>query len=190
MSTKSIIENRTASTEIYDPWLDYNEDGYIGIDDVYTTAQHFGAEGDPAKPIVKVIRFCSNSSEFEIPATTTRVARFYWYPQHDGNNVLISVSCFMEYFKNESSAEPEFTYKVRVWDNEYNVWDYDSYRNYQITAFKIWQWTECYYRNTAVKPNRLSYRFDVEVIPNQGECGYIRNINLMITIADGIIPIP
>jgi len=29
----------------YDPWLDVNDDGYIGIDDIFTVASHFGAEG-------------------------------------------------------------------------------------------------------------------------------------------------
>jgi len=29
----------------YDPWLDINDDGYIGIDDIFTVASHFGAEG-------------------------------------------------------------------------------------------------------------------------------------------------
>lgn len=29
----------------YDPWLDVTDDGYIGVDDVYNVASHFGAEG-------------------------------------------------------------------------------------------------------------------------------------------------
>jgi len=28
----------------YDPWLDINDDGYIGIDDLFTVASHFGSE--------------------------------------------------------------------------------------------------------------------------------------------------
>jgi hypothetical protein len=51
MNTKSTVETRTASAGTYDPWLDYNEDGYIGIDDIYTTASSFGAEGDPTKNV-------------------------------------------------------------------------------------------------------------------------------------------
>ncbi len=31
----------------YDPWLDINDDGYIGVDDIYTVATHFGIEGTP-----------------------------------------------------------------------------------------------------------------------------------------------
>ena len=32
---------------VYDPWLDVNDDGYGGIDDIVSTAEHFGAAGDP-----------------------------------------------------------------------------------------------------------------------------------------------
>jgi predicted secreted protein len=31
----------------YDPWLDINDDGYVGIDDIFTVASHFGSEGTP-----------------------------------------------------------------------------------------------------------------------------------------------
>jgi hypothetical protein len=51
MNTRSTIETKTANAGTYDPWLDYNEDGYVGIDDIYTTAQGFGAEGDPTKNV-------------------------------------------------------------------------------------------------------------------------------------------
>jgi hypothetical protein len=34
---------------VYDPWLDVNDDGYGGIDDIVSTAEHFGASGDPIK---------------------------------------------------------------------------------------------------------------------------------------------
>jgi hypothetical protein len=33
----------------YNPWLDVNDDGYGGIDDIVSTAEHFGASGSPAK---------------------------------------------------------------------------------------------------------------------------------------------
>jgi predicted secreted protein len=31
----------------YNPWLDVNDDGYIGIDDIFSVASHFAAEGTP-----------------------------------------------------------------------------------------------------------------------------------------------
>ncbi|UCH32444.1 MAG: hypothetical protein JSV05_03440 [Candidatus Bathyarchaeota archaeon] len=40
----------TASQPTYDPWLDNTDDGYGGIDDIVSTAEHFGASGDPTKP--------------------------------------------------------------------------------------------------------------------------------------------
>jgi hypothetical protein len=39
----------TASQPPCDPWLDTNDDGYGGIDDIVSTAEHFGALGDPTK---------------------------------------------------------------------------------------------------------------------------------------------
>jgi hypothetical protein len=79
MNTRSTIETKTASAGTYDPWLDYNEDGYIGIDDIFSTASSFAAEGDPTKN-VNVTNWqscasvswlhsnCGNSSSFSIPA--------------------------------------------------------------------------------------------------------------------------
>jgi len=51
MNTRSTVETKTASAGTYDPWLDYNEDGYVGIDDIFSTASSFGAEGDPTKNV-------------------------------------------------------------------------------------------------------------------------------------------
>jgi hypothetical protein len=51
MNTRSTIETKTASAGTYDPWLDYNEDGFIGIDDIFSTASNFGAEGDPTRNV-------------------------------------------------------------------------------------------------------------------------------------------
>jgi hypothetical protein len=39
----------TSSQPSYDPWLDVTDDGYGGIDDIVSTAEHFGASGDPTK---------------------------------------------------------------------------------------------------------------------------------------------
>jgi hypothetical protein len=44
-TTLFVIIPVTGQTGEYDPWLDVNDDGYIGIDDIFTVASHFGAEG-------------------------------------------------------------------------------------------------------------------------------------------------
>ncbi len=44
----SIVANFTGAVD-YDPWLDVNDDGYGGIDDIVSTAEHFGASGNPEK---------------------------------------------------------------------------------------------------------------------------------------------
>jgi hypothetical protein len=44
----SIAANLTGAVD-YDPWLDVTDDGYGGIDDIVSTAEHFGASGDPTK---------------------------------------------------------------------------------------------------------------------------------------------
>jgi hypothetical protein len=46
----SIVANLTGAVD-YDPWLDVNDDGYGGIDDIVTTAEHFGASGDTTKNV-------------------------------------------------------------------------------------------------------------------------------------------
>jgi hypothetical protein len=39
------------STSQYDPWLDVNDDGFGGIDDIVGVAEHFGQEGSPIKNV-------------------------------------------------------------------------------------------------------------------------------------------
>ena len=39
------------STSQYDPWLDVNDDGFGGIDDIVGVAEHFGQEGTPIKNV-------------------------------------------------------------------------------------------------------------------------------------------
>ncbi len=46
----SIAANLTGAVN-YDPWLDVTDDGYGGIDDIVSTAEHFGASGDPIKNV-------------------------------------------------------------------------------------------------------------------------------------------
>ncbi len=41
----------TTSKMEYDPWLDVTEDGYGGIDDIVTVAEHFGATGDTTRNV-------------------------------------------------------------------------------------------------------------------------------------------
>jgi len=35
----------------YDPWLDYNEDGTIDVNDLYPLGQTYGSSGDPTKDV-------------------------------------------------------------------------------------------------------------------------------------------
>jgi hypothetical protein len=41
----------TGQVHEYNPWLDTNDDGYVGIDDLFNTAQGFGTQGDPTKTV-------------------------------------------------------------------------------------------------------------------------------------------
>lgn len=47
----TIIPIRSQTTPEYDPWKDINDDGYIGIDDIVSVAESFGALGDPTKNV-------------------------------------------------------------------------------------------------------------------------------------------
>lgn len=40
-----------SSTNTYDPWLDYNEDGKISLSDLVSFANSYGTSGDPAKNV-------------------------------------------------------------------------------------------------------------------------------------------
>jgi hypothetical protein len=46
----------------YDPWLDINDDGYIGIDDIFTLASHFGAEGEAINKTALLLEMQANIS--------------------------------------------------------------------------------------------------------------------------------
>jgi len=45
------IPIRSQTTPEYDPWKDITDDGYIGIDDIVSVAENFGALGDPTKNV-------------------------------------------------------------------------------------------------------------------------------------------
>ena len=45
---------QSSSSGIYDPWLDYNEDGKIDATDLSLLGQAYGAEGEPIKNVTVV----------------------------------------------------------------------------------------------------------------------------------------
>jgi len=50
----NVILAQTSGSE-YDPWLDYNEDGIIDVNDLASTAQAYSSSGDPTKNVTTTL---------------------------------------------------------------------------------------------------------------------------------------
>ena len=47
----ALYPRTTSSVREYDPWLDYNDDGIVDVQDLYSVGIAFGAMGDPTKNV-------------------------------------------------------------------------------------------------------------------------------------------
>jgi len=52
----NVILAQTSGSE-YDPWLDYNEDGIIDVNDLSPLGQAYGSSGDPTKNVTTTLAY-------------------------------------------------------------------------------------------------------------------------------------
>jgi hypothetical protein len=64
----------------YDPWLDINDDGYIGIDDIFAVASHFGAEGEAINKTELLLQLQTKIAEMENRIEVLETLHGYHYP--------------------------------------------------------------------------------------------------------------
>jgi len=133
----------------------------------------------------KMIRFY-NGSELEIPVGPDKErVEFVWYPEDVNNNALVSVTSYMQYYKNTTSYKT-FYYKAYVYDSRGNVYVHQS-QTY-VCQYEVWNWTYTWsgYIDEYLEPNQPYYTICIEPqdTPNVG--GYIKDINVVITVIDGL----
>jgi hypothetical protein len=74
--TVVVVPMSTQQSGMYDPWLDYNEDGVIDVNELHPLGEAYGSSGDPTKNVTiakhasKVIRAAVGVS---VPSST------YWF---------------------------------------------------------------------------------------------------------------
>lgn len=134
----SIFFGVSTSQPSYDPWLDVTDDGYGGIDDIVSTAEHFGAAGDPMKNVNvtnwsspwKVITIAENVA-VPIPQNPQIVSFYFGVPniEVEGfSRMFIYVTAAN--FSETPGSEVQFGIKYLDWKDKPNaiavlqdVWD-------------------------------------------------------------------
>jgi len=148
----------------------------------------FGANGSSGS--WGAIRF-EEPGEVEVPVypDNVTVAQFNWFPQDSSNNALFSITPYLQY-RNESGAA-EITLWVKLCDYNGNVWtaavDFDCYEEWRWTAEPIIRMLVMPEERSGFPINQPSYNFTVEAYASFNTA-YVRNVNLVIVVADGMVP--
>lgn len=61
------MSSRSTLTREYDPWLDYDDNGVIDMDDIGYTCLQFGTKGNPTKPVVIHREWMEGNFSFSLP---------------------------------------------------------------------------------------------------------------------------
>lgn len=85
------------SSNAYDPWLDYNEDGVIDVTELHRIAEAYGSSGEPTKNVTvsshasRYIRF-GGASNITIPALSNWLSEIVLTDGYSKVSVLIRTS--------------------------------------------------------------------------------------------------
>ena len=212
ISTSFFLVNTTANTSNYEttsveynPWRDLNDDGIINIYDVVMVTGIYGSTGTPINKTelllelqsdvasieeklsqVKWIRFYKPNETMNNQQTYKDAAVFVWTPNNSINNAILSIRCYFQY-----RAEPANSLQWRIDVNG------DTHSGVGWLYGTDYTWSPIYpdyYLET------LESAFDVKIYPNQnnytlkfqfaseniGKESYVKDINLLLQVADGL----
>jgi len=85
------------SDNVYDPWLDYNEDGVIDVNELHRIAEVYGSSGEPTRNVTvskhatSYIRL-SGASNISIPATSSWLSDTVFIDGYAKVTILIRAS--------------------------------------------------------------------------------------------------
>lgn len=187
----------------YDPWLDITDDGKIQIDDVARVAKAFGTSGDPINKtallldiqdrvailekqadIVETIRFYEpNETMNDNQQASKDAAVFVWNPHNITDNAILSVRCYFQY-RCESQGL-HFTIQVNNRQGDDIGWLVST----EYAWSYIYTEEELQYGNHIVFPNQGNYTIKFRFgIMNSAFPAYVKDINIILQVVDGLSP--
>jgi hypothetical protein len=184
---------------IYDPWIDFNDDGKIDVKDVALVASNYGSKGTPInktellldlqnrvsaleekQDYVKTIRFYEPNETMQNNGTYYKnAAVFYWNPQNASNNAILGGYC---YFKYLATAQTPLYWHLKIngtdacWEAEYGQ-EYE-----QSVIYPFWYGWSRY----GIKPNQDTYRIEFNIASTVPT--YVKDINVLLEVMDGLPP--
>jgi len=144
------------SSGTYDPWLDYNEDGIIDVNDLHPLGQAYGTSGDPTRNVTiaghvsKLIRAAESVS---VPPTLGWVSDLIWIDGYAKITILItlnpsSLNCSSTVWAYDSSG-------ITSWLVDYSRFERHWVKTYDVMNQQI--------RVQFLNSNWFSITLDVEI---------------------------
>jgi len=133
---------------------------------------------------VKTIRFYEPSETIVPPPSTDFKdgANFVWAPDNSTNNAILSIRCYFRYWSEPSSGG--IRYRILIND--------ETVMSYTWLHSSTYKWTPIFmdsdsFENPSVHP--LYPNQDSYTVKFQAGCettGYVRDINVILTVVDGL----
>jgi hypothetical protein len=144
---------------------------------------------------VKILRFLDPMEYNQSEATWKKVTTFSWVPTNQTDNAILSVAYYAEckVVSDSPGWNVQLVYRIRV--NNPHWGDREEQQVIRTYGFD-WTWTpictitfevdnENYVKG--IEPNRASYPVEFWLLrAESGGTVYVRNINIIMTVADGL----
>ena len=133
---------------------------------------------------VKTIRFYEPSETIVPPPSGSfkDVATFVWTPNNNTNNAILSIRCYFQYRSDPSSGG--LRYRILINDEIVMSFDWLFSSEYKwapiIADFDSWGGD----KQVTYLPNQNNYTIKVQFACET--TGYVKDINVIITVADGL----
>jgi hypothetical protein len=130
----------------YDPWLDINDDGYIGIDDIFAVASHFGAEAGSGDINKTELLLRVNTTDFQSGLLIHLPYRAVWAdfpydPQWEWNfGILHSIDLDQSRMGDQQSIIALAGTTITV-TGEFQTFAPDGHSGDVLQMFFIYSWT-------------------------------------------------
>lgn len=130
---------------------------------------------------IKTIRFYEPAETMNDQQTYVDGAVFVWTPNNSTNNAILSINWYFQY-----RCEHFWGFRMVVNDEDTGGYGYHSSSVYTWSKIVVYP---MHYLDYSIFPNQNSYtlKFQFESWSNEFPA-YVKDINLVITVADGLTP--